>query len=105
MPGYAKRRIEYQPNAVRVVCTVFSTIAATSSAAVMLVIVSQTSLNQPRMSQPRRFAAAPMTRITRAPTTHRFHRKRFAGVGGAAIAASLIAGNHKPDVGVPVTAR
>ena len=71
----------------------------------MLVIVSQTSLNQPRMSQPRRLASAPITTITSAPTTHRFHRKPFAGVGGAAIAASLIATNHKPAVGVPVTAR
>ena len=52
-----------------------------SSAAVMPVIVSQTSLSQPRMSQPRRLASAPMTTMTSAPTTHRFHRKRFAGEG------------------------
>ena len=57
----------------RVVCAVFSTIAAISSAAEMLVIVSQTSLSQPRISQPRRFASAPTTTITSAPTTQRFH--------------------------------
>jgi hypothetical protein len=55
------------------------------------VIVSQRSENQPLISQPSRFAAAPITTITNAPTSTPFQWKRFFVSAPAAGTATLIA--------------
>ena len=52
--GYANRRIEYQPNAVSVVCTVFSATPAIRYFVSIVVIVSHRLENHPLRSQPSR---------------------------------------------------
>src|SRR5882757_4490015 len=58
----------------------------------MLEIVSQSELNQPVMSQPSRFAAAPSTKTTSTRTTIlcRWKRLLCGAVTGAAASASVI---------------
>src|SRR3954452_5273551 len=88
-PGYAKRRIEYQENAVSVVCTVLSATPATTYLAEIPVIVSHSSSSQSRTFQPRSWAAAPITIRTAAKTKSRLRRERFAGRSAAGAAVAL----------------
>src|SRR6476660_5638878 len=89
-PGYANLRIEYQLNAVRVVCTVFSATPAMMYWIEMLLSVSQRFWNQPLMSQPSRLASAPITRISTARNSKRSHAGRFFDSVGAVGAATLM---------------
>src|SRR5436305_1639496 len=90
-PKKARRRIEYQANAVAVVCKTMQAIAAMSEPIEIVVIVSQRLWNQPRRSQPRRSAAAPITKTITAHSRNRDHngRARVAGVGASCAAAVM----------------
>jgi hypothetical protein len=79
----------YHENAVRVVCTVLSATPATRYPTEISVIVSQSWLNQPLMSQPSRSAAAPMTTIRSPPISRRLQRGRLSCTSSVAVAAWL----------------
>src|SRR5947209_5081067 len=85
-PGYAKRRIAYHANAVAVVCTALKTNTAMSAPREIDVIVSQTSSNQPRTSQPSRLATAAMKTMHAIHVSQRRHGKRCAAGGDTGIA-------------------
>jgi hypothetical protein len=70
-PGYAYMRIAYHAYAVAVVFTVSATIPATMYSVEMVVIVSQSRSNQPRISHPSRVASAPAATTNATMTTIR----------------------------------
>src|SRR5438045_2943540 len=88
--GYANLRIEYHANAVNVVCMKLKKRTPSSAAVEIDLIVSHTSENQPRMSQPRRLANAAIRTMIASQVSHRRHAGRRAVDGGTAVASAAV---------------
>src|SRR4051794_21355056 len=89
--GYANLRIEYHANAVNVVCMKLKKRTPSSAAVEIDLIVSHTSENQPRMSQPSRSANAAITTTIASHVSQRRQAGRRAVDGGTAVASVAVA--------------